>query len=104
MPVFKKHIELVSILDNDITYHNYYEKYFTLELINTIDGNFVVNGSGIFIVSDAMFNQDDEFILNFSSKIIKKIVVKKSNKFIKSRISNLKKIQIKDNWIKSLFS
>lgn len=90
--------------DNNIIYHNYYDKKIVLELINVANGDFIVKCSGIFIVPNIIkFVQNNNFVLDFSSKIIKKIVVKKSNKFIKSRISNLKKIQIKDNWIKSLF-
>lgn len=96
IPTFPKHIELISVKDNNIIYHNYYDKKIVLELINVANGDFIVKGSGIFIVPNIIkFVQNNNFVLDFSSKIIKKIVVKNQISLLNQEFLILKKYRLR---------
>lgn len=64
--------------DNNIIYHNYYDKKIVLELINVANGDFIVKGSGIFIVPNIIkFVQNNNFCFRFLFKNHQKDCCKK---------------------------
>lgn len=102
IPPFPPHVDIVSVKDNNIAFLKYYDNKFILNLSMIENGDFLIDGSGIYVVPDRIRSCENKYVLDKSKKLIEKMIKNKSNKLIRKRISNLKSLKLKNNWIKSL--